>query len=75
MAKTKKEEPKVSIDGKEYIIDSLLDEQKALLNHVADLDRKLKTGRFNLEQMQMGRDAIYTRLSGSLIAKMDKSSA
>jgi hypothetical protein len=37
-----------------------------LINHVADLDRKIGSTRFNLDQLQVGRDAFVNMLTASL---------
>jgi len=78
MAKKEKKTPKVNeeierlgnaiifIEGKEYEIDKLLDEQKILINHISDLDNKLNSAKFNVAQMQFGRDAFYEKLKNSL---------
>jgi hypothetical protein len=56
----------ITIDGREYTEDQLTDEQKMLINHVADLDRKIGSTRFNLDQLQVGRDAFVNMLTASL---------
>jgi hypothetical protein len=56
----------IVIDDKEYTEDQLSDEQKVLINHVADLDRKIRSARFNLDQLQVGRDAFMGALTNSL---------
>jgi hypothetical protein len=56
----------VDINGTEYSEDQLTDEQKMLINHVADLDRKIGSTRFNLDQLQVGRDAFVNMLTASL---------
>ena len=56
----------ITIDGREYTEDQLTDEQKVLINHVADLDRKIGSARFNLDQLQVGRDAFMNMLTASL---------
>ncbi len=48
MAKKQKEEPKVNIDGKEYKVSDLSKEQIDMVNHVADLDNKLRSASFNV---------------------------
>lgn len=57
----------ITIDDKEYIFEDMTDEQKQLVNHVADLDRKITSSQFNLEQLQFGRQAFIEKLKGSLI--------
>jgi hypothetical protein len=42
----------VTIDGVEYKFEDMTQQQQMLLNHVADLDRKLDSARFNVDQMQ-----------------------
>ena len=56
----------VTIDGIDYPLDDFTDQQKLMLNHVADLDRKLSSAKFNADQLQVGRDAFFTMLKQSL---------
>ena len=66
MAKKEKEKSMVKIDDKEYDAESLTDEQKAMLNHVVDLDRKIQSSEFNLVQLRFGRQAFIDGLRASL---------
>ena len=69
MAKTKKEtinKQTVTIDDKEYNVDDLEQDQIAFLNHITDLDRKMVQMRFNLDQLQAGRDTFARLLNESL---------
>ena len=69
MAKKQKEKPeqaKVTINDKEYIIEDLSDEQRAMINHITDLDRKINSSKFNLEQLTFGKDAFFNSLNASL---------
>jgi len=66
MAKKQKEKPMVTVDDKEFLIEDLTDEQKAILNHVNDLDRKIGQAQFNLEQLVFGKNAFVNSLSQSL---------
>jgi hypothetical protein len=66
MAKKEKEKSMVKIDDKEYDAESLTDEQKAMLNHVVDLDRKIQSSEFNLVQLRFGRQAFTDGLRASL---------
>ena len=54
------------IDDKEYMFEDMTDEQKQLLNHVADLDRKITSSQFNLEQLEFGKQAFIEKLKGCL---------
>ena len=67
MAKKQKEQPqKVTINDTEYNVDDLTQEQVAMVNHVADLDRKLSSAQFNIDQLNVGRNAFMTMLTNSL---------
>ena len=63
---TEKKPNVIEINGTEYTEDQLTDQQKVLINHVADLDRKIGSTRFNLDQLQVGRDAFMNMLTASL---------
>jgi hypothetical protein len=56
----------VTIDEVEYVVEDMTPEQQMLLNHVADLDRKLNSARFNVDQLQVGRDAFFKLLKEKL---------
>ena len=64
----------ITINDQEYTEDQLTDEQKVLINHVADLDRKIGSTRFNLDQLQVGRDAFMQMLTATL-NKVDDATA
>tara|TARA_R100000664_G_scaffold3225_1_gene7477 strand:- start:3244 stop:3498 length:255 start_codon:yes stop_codon:yes gene_type:complete len=58
MAKKEKEQPVLNLDGNEYIIDDMTDEQKELAaevalyqNHVNDIQHKLNTNTFIRQQL------------------------
>ena len=56
----------VMIDGIEYKFEDMTQEQQALVNHVADLDRKLNSAKFSIDQLQVGRDAFFKLLKDNL---------
>jgi cell division septum initiation protein DivIVA len=56
----------VIIDDVEYIYEDMTDEQKMLTNHVADLDRKISSAKFNLDQLNVGKDAFIKMLKEAL---------
>ena len=66
MAKKQKEEPNVNIEGKEYKMSDLSEEQLQMVNHVADLENKLRSATFNVEQLTGGRDYFMDKLKESL---------
>ena len=67
----KQEKNTITVNDVEYNFDDFTDEQKVLLNHVQDLDRKLANAQFNLDQLMVGREAFIVRLANSLEAVED----
>lgn len=63
---TEKKTTSITIDDTEYTYEDMAPEQQTLVNHVADLDRKIRSARFNLDQLQVGRDAFMGALTKSL---------
>lgn len=63
-----KQTKSVSINGTDYTEDQLTDQQKVMINHVADLDRKIGSTQFNLDQLQVGKQAFMDMLTKSLEA-------
>ena len=66
MAKKEKDKPVLKIDDKEYDVDSMNDEQKIMVNHIVDLDRKVSSSEFNLIQLRFGKQAFVDALRISL---------
>jgi hypothetical protein len=56
----------LKIDDVEYFFEDMTPEQQVLVNHVADLDRKLTSAKFNVDQLQVGRDAFFAILKEKL---------
>jgi len=67
----KNEKTPITINDKKYFIEDLTDEQKVLFNHVADLDRKLSSARFNLDQLSVGRESFANMLVQSVEAPVE----
>jgi hypothetical protein len=65
MGKTEKN-PTITVNDKEYTEDQLTDQQKVMVNHVSDLDRKIGSTQFNLDQLNVGREAFVNMLTRSL---------
>ena len=59
----------IVIDGKEHIFEDMTQEQQIMVNHIADLDRKIGSTQFNLDQLQVGKDAFIQMLKTSLAQK------
>jgi hypothetical protein len=62
----KQKKTPVIVNNKEYFAEDLTDQQKSMLNHIQDLDRKLKSAKFNVDQLNVGREAFISMLSKSL---------
>ena len=64
----------ITIDGTDYTEDQLTDQQKIIINHIGDLDRKIRSTQFSLDQLNVGREAFAKMLTDSLAEKSDDSS-
>ena len=58
----------ITINDVDYTEDQLTDQQKSMINHVADLDRKIKSTQFNLDQLNVGKNAFVNLLTMSINA-------
>jgi|TARA_B100001093_G_C26210829_1_gene751960 hypothetical protein len=56
----------ITINDVDYTLEDMSEEQQAMVNHVADLDRKIASTRFNLDQLSVGRDAFMNMLTQQL---------
>ena len=56
----------ITIDDKEYTLEDMTPEQQAMVNHISDLDRKIASAGFNLDQLQVGKNAFVNMLTESL---------
>ena len=54
------------MNDKEYFVEDLGDQQQVMINHINDLDRKLASARFNVDQLVVGREAFVNLLAQSL---------
>jgi hypothetical protein len=59
----------VTIDDVEYAFEDMTPEQQAIVNHLIDLDRKIGSSQFNLDQLNVGKQAFLTMLRESLAVK------
>jgi hypothetical protein len=58
--------PQVTIDGQEYDLETFSQEEKMLLEHCVDLDRKMNSCQFQLDQLRVGKEAFLSMLKQSL---------
>ena len=56
----------ITINDKEYVIEDMTAEQKTLVNHSVDLSRKIDSMKFNLDQLNVGKDTFVRLLEESL---------
>tara|TARA_R100001509_G_scaffold89225_2_gene51196 strand:+ start:484 stop:705 length:222 start_codon:yes stop_codon:yes gene_type:complete len=61
----------ITINNKEYTEDQLTDKQKVIITHLTDLDRKITSTQFNLDQLTVGKTAFMNMLNESLEEKSD----
>ena len=62
----KKKTTPITVNDVEYVFEDMKPEQQAMVNHCADLDRKIKSTQFNLDQLSVGKEAFINMLSNSL---------
>jgi len=61
----KNEKKTITVNDVEHNIEDLSEQQVAMVNHIADLDKKLGSLRFNMDQLQVGREAFVNMLTSS----------
>jgi hypothetical protein len=59
----------ITIDDKEYTLEDMTDEQQMFVRHISDLERKISSAQFSVDQMRVGRDGFINLLKQSLEAK------
>jgi hypothetical protein len=67
MGKNKK--TPIVIDDIEYNYEDMTQDQQMFVNHIADLDRKLSSAKFNVDQLEVGKSAFVKMLTDSLIVE------
>jgi hypothetical protein len=56
----------VTIDGTEFDANDFNEQEVAYLNHCIDLDRKIGSTQFQLQQLMVGKDAFLSMLKAEL---------
>ena len=56
----------ITINDVDYTEDQLTDQQKVIINHIGDLDRKIRNTQFSLDQLTVGKEAFVKMLTESL---------
>jgi hypothetical protein len=62
----------ITIDDVEHDMDAMTDEQRLLVNHCIDLERKIASTQFNLDQLTVGKQAFVQLLKEKLAAPVEK---
>jgi fibrillarin-like rRNA methylase len=70
MAETKK--TTITVDDVDYVYEDMTQQQQTMVNHISDLDRKIGTSQFNLEQLSVGKSAFVNLLKESLTAPKEE---
>jgi hypothetical protein len=56
----------IVVNDVEYTFEDMTPQQQAMVNHCNDLDRKIKSTQFNLDQLSVGKDAFIKMLVDDL---------
>jgi hypothetical protein len=59
----------IVIDEVEFFYEDMDPQQQLIVNHIADLDKKIGSMQFNLDQLFVGKEAFITKLKTSLEPK------
>ena len=62
----KNEKKTITVNDVEHNVADLTEQQVAMVNHITDLDKKLGNLRFNMDQLNVGREAFVNMLAASL---------
>mgnify|MGYP000302297685 FL=1 len=65
----KNEKKTITVNDKTHNLEDLNEQQVAMVNHLHDLERKLGSARFNVDQLSVGKEAFIKLLEESLEAQ------
>jgi hypothetical protein len=69
---SKEQKPQiVTIDGTEYDANDFNEQEVTYLNHCIDLDRKIGSTQFQLQQLMVGKDAFLAMLKAELAKEVE----
>jgi len=57
-----KKTPPIIIDEVQYDQEDLTQEQLLIVRHILDLDRKIESAQFNIDQLRVGKEAFLNEL-------------
>tara|TARA_R110000737_G_scaffold150034_1_gene179301 strand:+ start:3450 stop:3668 length:219 start_codon:yes stop_codon:yes gene_type:complete len=69
----KNENKTITVNDVEHNIEDLTEQQVTMVNHIADLDKKLGSLSFNMDQLNVGREAFVNMLAQSLATNKEAS--
>ena len=61
----KDEKKTITVNDQTHNLEDLNEQQVAMVNHLQDLERKLSSARFNVDQLSVGREAFIKMLGDS----------
>jgi len=64
-----KEKTPITLDDVEYFYEDMNPQQQGIVNHIEDLNRKISSMAFNLDQLNVGKAAFVRMLKESLEAE------
>ena len=62
----------IVVNDVEYTFEDMTPTQQAMVNHCNDLDRKIKSTQFNLDQLSVGKDAFIKMLVDDLESESEE---
>ena len=69
MSENTKKAQTILIDDVEHDLEAMTDQQKVLVQHCMDLERKIASAQFSLDQLNVGKQAFISMLKQSLEKK------
>lgn len=68
----KNEKTPITLDDVEYFYEDMNAQQQTLVNHIEDLNRKIGSAQFNMDQLLVGKQAFVTMLKEALTAQPEE---
>ena len=68
----KNEKTPIVINDIEYFYEDMEPQQQAMVNHIRDLERKIGSTQFNLDQLNVGKQAFTDMLIASLTPQSEE---
>lgn len=60
------EKTKITIDEKEYFLEDMTETQRLLINHLTDINKKINSTQFQLDQLTVSKEAFFEKLKEEL---------